>query len=191
MPKISLLFATLAAILIVAPATLSATEPDAERVNIQSAEWQEHWEPCFSDRPADRVASLRGWNTYIELFEELEKRFLAATVDDAEDGSQLAASIVLELGAIWKNPKIGGALDDFESVANHGCGPAQAMTAMIYGNIYRSRGVDGPDWLKWMMLAELSGYARARDALKNEIWKYSAEEIAEARAWVDAWRPSD
>ena len=52
---------------------------------------------------------------------------------------------------------------------------------------------DAPEvtFLKWMMLAEESGSAFAQDALKKNIWKYSAEDIATARAWADAWRPSD
>jgi hypothetical protein len=45
--------------------------------------------------------------------------------------------------------------------------------------------------LKWMMLAEKYGFAPAQETLKKMMPAYSTEEIAEARAWVDAWRPSD
>ena len=55
-PKIRLLFAAIAVILIAAPASLSATEPAAESDYLLSEELQEYWEPCFNDRPDGRNA---------------------------------------------------------------------------------------------------------------------------------------
>ena len=181
MHKTRLLLAAFAAMLIAAPASLSATEPAAGHVNTQSAEWREHWEPCFKERPADRIAALRGVGAWNELLVEVLTGDVAGT----------NAGLHEEMAAFRDGARINRIFEDLKSVANNGCAAAQNMTAIIYGLIYIRRGVEGPEWLKWMMLAEKSGSLTAQVFLKENIWKYSVEEVATARAWVDAWRPSD
>jgi hypothetical protein len=182
MPKLSLLlYAVFAALLAAEPASLSAAEPTAElaegRAYLQSDELQEHWQPCFKDRPADRIAATRGLGTLLELIE------VAQNAVDRKTYEEKAAALY---GA-----KISRMFDDFESVANHGCGAAQAVIAVYYMvGVGRFR-ADRLESLKWIMLAEKSGFAPAQEYLGKMIPSYYAEEITEARAWVDAWRPSD
>lgn len=199
MPKIRFFFAALAVILAAAPASLSATEPTAERINTESpidtesAAWQEHWEPCFKDRPADRIAAMRGLNAISELFEKMAdagEALLALRGDATRDEWMLEVEIPEEYTEIIEGAKMKRALGDIESVANRGCGAAQAAMGEFRGwNLGRQ--AEWLEALEWMMLAEISGYAPVQEALKREMSFHDAEDIAEARAWVDAWRPSD
>ena len=182
MPNFSLLLcAVFAALLAAAPASLSAAEPTAElaegRAYLQSDELQEHWQPCFKDRPADRIAATRGLGTLLELIE------VAQNAVDRKTDEEKAAALY---GA-----KISRMFDDFESVANHGCGAAQAVIAVYYMvGVGRFR-ADRLESLKWIMLAEKSGFAPAQEYLKREMSNYHAEDIATARAMADAWRPRE
>lgn len=137
---------------------------------------------------------MRGLDGWIEINEKMrnatDRLPLASNFDD-EDDAKVIQEIFEEIAAIKKGAKMNEVLDDFKLVANHGCVPAQAMTAEVYGMLQKHRGVEGTEWLKWMMLAGKSGMALVQSTLKENIWKYSAEDIAKARMWADAWRPSD
>ncbi len=82
-------------------------------------------------------------------------------------------------------------IGDFKVAANHGCGPAQILMAFFYWSGLGPIRADKSESLKWIMLAEKSGYMPARYALVNMIPKYSNNDVAKAREWVEAWRPSD
>jgi len=201
MPKIRLFFARLAVVLIAAqasssaaePARESAAEPAAGYIDTQSATWLEYWEPCFKDRPADRIAAMRGLNAMVELFEEMAvagEVLLALRGDATHREWMMEVEIPEEYTKIMEGAKTKRALDDIELVANYGCGAAQAVMGEL-----RGRGLGGiEEWLeslKWMMLAEKSGFAPIQEALKREMSYHDAEDIATARAWVNDWRPSE
>ena len=199
MLKIRHLVAALAVILIAAPVSLSATEPAAERAYSKSALWQEHWEPCLKDYPADRIVAMRGMDTMGEIIEEVRtaiKIFITESDEDAElaedavDYEQRIENIVGEMAAFQDSAKMKRMVDDIESVANHGCGVAQAMMG-IYRFVGLGRRVDWFESLIWMMLAEDSGFEPTQDFMNNIISNSDAEDIATARAMADAWRPSD
>ena len=173
MHKIYILFAAIAAILITAPLSLGA----AERAYLQSTVWEDQWEPCFKDRPADRIVSMRAIEAAHELYEDIQN-----AVDQNIDE---------ETAAALHGAKMNRMLDDFQSVANHGCGVAQAMMAMFYKTDVGRIREDRLESLKWMSLAVKSGSVPAQNILKRMLPDYSAEDITTARAWVDAWRPSD
>jgi hypothetical protein len=48
---------------------------------------------------------------------------------------------------------------------------AQIVTAMICGLLQKRRGVEGPEWMIYMMLAANSGKALAQNALNKQIRK--------------------
>jgi len=132
---------------------------------------------------------MRGMGEMDELFEKLLKAgkpFLDAVADDATGELKMTEKIPEEYTAVLYGEKMNRALSDIISVANHGCGAAQAMMS-VYSRMGLGR--VPTDWLKslkWMMLAEKSGFAPAQESLKKMIPSYYAEDIATARAWVDA-----
>jgi len=188
--RICLLFAAIAVLLSAAP----ASSPAAEHANTDSIVLEEYWEPCFTGRPADRIVAMRGMGAIDELLEQMLKLggpFIAAMADGAVGDMKVIENIPEEFTALLFGTRMNRALGDIESVANHGCGAAQAMIS-VYSRM--SLGRIRTDWLeslKWMMLAEQSGFAPAQKAVKKMMPAYSAEEIAEARAWADDWRPSE
>ncbi len=78
MLKIRLLFATIALLVVAAPAPLSATESGTERDYLHTAHWHQDWEPCFKGRPAGRIVAMRGMDVWLEF-----KNYLQAA-DPAE-----------------------------------------------------------------------------------------------------------
>lgn len=193
MHKTRFFFAILAVILIAAPAFLSAEQPATGYIDTQSADWQDYWEPCFQARPGDRIVAMRGLNAMIKLFEEMAdagKALLALQGDATRSEWTMEDEIPEEYIEIMVGAKMTQALDDFEMVANHGCGAAQAAMGEFKGRNFGGQ-AERLEALEWMLLAEKSGYAPVQEALKREMSFHDSEEIAEARAWVDAWRPSD
>jgi hypothetical protein len=188
--RICLYFAAIAVLLSAAP----ASSPAAERANTNSVVLEENWEPCFNDRPADRIVAMRGMGEMDELLKQMLKLggpILAAMADDAVGDMNVMEIIPEEFIALLYGEKMNRALGDIESVANHGCGAAQAMIS-VYSRMGLGRiRTDWLESLKWMMLAEKYGFAPAQETLKKMMPVYSTEEITEARAWVGAWRPSD
>jgi TPR repeat protein len=192
MPKIRLFIATLAVVLIAAQASSSAAEPVTQpesslaalRAYLQSGEWEKHREPCFTDRPAGWAAEMRGLAVWIEYFEYRK------TTDTGEE-AKTAGDIATEMTALIGSARMNQMIDDFELGANHGCGAVQAMMALFYRAGFGRIRANRIEALKWIMLAEKSGYIPAQYVQEIFMLDYSAEEIAKARAMADDWHPSD
>ena len=173
-----LALAVTAALLAAAPASVSATELAAEPAYVDSVAWQKHWGLCFKDRPADRIAAMRATDVLLELSKVARQNAV-----DRKNEKETPVPLY--------DARINQMIDDFESVENLGCGAAQVVMA-----VFNERGVgrihaDRLESLKWATLAEKSGSEAAQKYLKKILQNYHTEEIAEAHAWVDAWRPSD
>ncbi|MBT4428201.1 MAG: hypothetical protein HOJ07_10440 [Rhodospirillaceae bacterium] len=129
---------------------------------------------------------MRAVDAWIEIREPLKN-----IVQQNAAGAISDEKLYAEVTALLRGARMNRIIDDLVSVANHGCGAAQAMTAKISSLIRSRKRKADPESLKWMMLAEKSGYTPAQASLEILMPYFKPEEIAEARAWVDAWRPSD
>ena len=96
-----------------------------------------------------------------------------------------------EMAAWIGSARVKHMIDDIELLANHGCGVAQAGFALFFWTGFGPIRADGIELLKWLMLAQESGYAAARNTLESFMPDYKSGDIAAARARADAWRPSE
>ena len=151
---------------------------------MHSAEWHQDWEPCFKDRPADRIVAMRMLDVVVGFH---DYRQTAGTGGKAKTSRATAEEMAAWIGSA----RVKQMIDDIELLANHGCGVAQAGFALFYWVGFGPIRADGTESLKWLMLAQEAGYEAARNGLESFMPDYTPEEIAKARALAEAWRPSD
>ena len=183
------LFAAFAILFAATPASLSATD----RGFSQNADWQEHWEPCFTERPGDRLFVTQGID---EIDSSLNKVIVINMIynefeDEAEGNAEVAELFPEGATEILYGANIMRALEDIEWVANHGCVAAQSAMGIYIGIGFGRIEARRFEQLKWTMLAAKSGFMPAQKILKDIIPESKPEDVAKARAWADAWRPSD